>query len=377
MANLNVPKIFDISRKRRKSIPGERPGTFEIKENAISSKINVYCYNTNELDELETDDIFEAQDFIKKYSDRFSWLDIKGLGSQEVLNNLQETYNINSLVMEDIVNTHQRPKCEEYKDYIFAVSRMMELDRGLVLNNEQLSFICFHKLLITFQENYDDVLDPIRNRLRKYSGTGMRTLGPSYLMYALMDNVIDHYFAIINRLGDELELVEDHLYQRPQKFLMYRIQGVKKIMLALRRAAWPERDKINEMMRNQSSFINEEVKVYIRDAYDHSIEIIDLIESYKETTTSLMDVYLSLMSNRMNEIMKFLTIISAIFIPLTFIAGVYGMNFAYQDPKTGEILKNNMPELYAPNAYIYVLLVMFLIAAFQIWYFVKKGWFKD
>jgi magnesium transporter len=377
MANLNVPKIFDISRKRRKSIPGEKPGTFEIKENAITSKINVYCYSANEIEELETSNIFDAINFTKQNDGWFCWLDIKGLGSQEVLNEIQREFHINSLVMEDIVNTHQRPKCEEYEDYLFAVSRMMELDRGLILNNEQLSFICFHKLLITFQENYDDVLDPIRTRLKKYAGTPMRILGPSYLMYALMDTVIDHYFAIINRLGDELDLVEDHLYQRAQKFLMYRIQGVKKIMLVLRRAAWPERDKINDMLRMQSEFINEEVKVFIRDAYDHSIQAIDIIESYKETTTSLMDVYLSLMSNRMNEIMKFLTIISAIFIPLTFIAGVYGMNFAYQDPKTGEILKNNMPELYAPNAYLYVLIVMFLIAAVQIWYFAKKGWFKD
>lgn len=377
MKKINVPKIFNTSRKKRKSVTGERPGTFVIKENAVKSKINVYCYNSDELDELETENILEAIKFTKKYIDRFHWIDIKGLGSQDVLNTIQKEYNINSLVMEDIVNTDQRPKCEEYKSYLFVVSRMMELDRGLVLNNEQLSFICFHNLLITFQENYDDVLEPVRARLHKQRNTSMRNLGPSYLMYALMDTIIDNYFAIINRLGDELELVEDHLYQRPQKFLMYRIQGVKKIMLVLRRAAWPERDKINELMRDQSEFINDDVKVFIRDAYDHSIQIIDLIESYKETATSLMDVYLSLMSNRMNEIMKFLTIVSAIFIPLTFIAGVYGMNFAYENPKTGEILKNNMPELYASNAYIYVLVFMLVIALAQIWYFAKKGWFKD
>lgn len=377
MENLNVPKIFKTSRKKRKNIPGEKPGTFKIKDNAVSSKINVYCYDNDNIDELETTDILEAINFIKKYTNRFSWLDIEGLGSQEVLDSIQKEYNINSLVMEDIVNTHQRPKIEEYEEYLFAVSRMMELDRGLILNNEQLSFICFHKLLITFQEDYDDVLDPVRKRLKKASGTGMRFLGPSYLMYALMDTVIDHYFAIINRLGDELELVEDHLYQRPQKFLMYRIQGVKKIMLVLRRAAWAERDKINEMLRNQSAYINEEVKVFIRDAYDHSIQSIDMIESYKENATSLMDVYLSLMNNRMSEIMKFLTIISAIFIPLTFIVGVYGMNFAYQNPITGQIMKLNMPELYHPYGYVYIIILMLLIALGQILYFIKKGWFKD
>src|SRR5690606_9464463 len=177
MANLNVPKIFDITRKRRKNTPGEKPGTFEIKENAFVSKINVYCYSADEIDELETHDIFDAINFIKKHTDRFCWLDIKGLGSQEVLNTIQKEYQINSLVMEDIVNTHQRPKCEEYDEYLFAVSRMMELDRGLILNNEQLSFICFHRLLITFQEDYDDVLDPIRKRLQKFSGTNMRLLG--------------------------------------------------------------------------------------------------------------------------------------------------------------------------------------------------------
>ncbi|RZK63511.1 MAG: magnesium/cobalt transporter CorA, partial [Pedobacter sp.] len=339
--------------------------------------INIYCYNKEELATLETDDIQTIISFREDYQDRFCWIDVRGLGSQDVLNTIQRHYNVNSLVMEDIVNTYQRPKCEEYDEYLFVVSRMMGLDRGLVLNNEQLSFICFDNLLMTFQEDYEDVLGPVRARLLKYTNTNMRNLGPSYLMYALMDTVLDNYFAIINRLGDEIDLVEEHIYQRPQKLLMYRLQGVKKTMLVLRRAAWPERDKFNELMRNQNALINDDVKVFIRDAYDHSIQIIDLIESYKETTTSLMDVYLSLISNKMNEIMKFLTIVSAIFIPLTFIAGVYGMNFAYENPRTGELLKNNMPELYEPNAYIYVLVFMLLVAAGQIWYFTKKGWFRD
>jgi magnesium transporter len=171
--------------------------------------------------------------------------------------------------------------------------------------------------------------------------------------------------------------VEDHLYQRAHKLLMYRIQGVKKLMISMRRGAWPERDKLNDLLRSTSTLIHPEVKVFLRDAYDHSIQIIDLIESMRETATSLLDLYLSLMSNKMNEVMKTLTIISAIFIPLTFIAGIYGMNFAYQDPKTGEILKNNMPELYAHNGYVYVIAIMLLIAILQVWYFARRGWFRD
>jgi magnesium transporter len=192
-----------------------------------------------------------------------------------------------------------------------------------------------------------------------------------------MDTVIDHYFSIVNRLGDELEIVEDHLYQKPHRLLMYRIQGVKKLMITLRRAAWPERDKMNDLLRSTNPLINPEVKVFLRDAYDHSIQIIDLIESMRETATGLLDLYLSLMSNKMNEVMKTLTIVSSIFIPLTFIVGVYGMNFAPQNPKTGEILPNNMPELYTPNGYLYIIGVMFFIVVVQIWYFAKKGWFRD
>jgi magnesium transporter len=254
---------------------------------------------------------------------------------------------------------------------------MLELDNGLHLKNEQLSFLLFKNLLISFQEDYDDVLDPVRNRLRKNVNDYIRNLGPSYMLYALMDTVIDHYFNIVNRLGDELEIVEDHLYQKPRKQLMYRIQGVKKLMIVMRRSSWPERDKLNDLLRSKNTLINPKVEVFLRDAYDHSVQIIDLIESMRETATSLLDLYLSLMSNKMNEVMKTLTIISAIFIPLTFIAGIYGMNFAHQDPDTGHIFKNNMPELYSENGYLYVLCLMLIIAIAQVWYFSKRGWFKE
>ncbi|WP_017259322.1 magnesium/cobalt transporter CorA [Pedobacter arcticus] len=376
LKNIHLPRINVVRRKRTGS-PGQVPGSFLIKETALPSKIYVFSYKEELLEELETNNIAEAVAFTEKRPEYLHWIDIEGLGTQEVLDFIQKKYNVNTLVMEDVVNTHQRPKNEDYGNYNFVVSRMLELDKGLQLNNEQLSFLLFEKLLISFQEDYDDILDPVRNRLRKNAGGNIRKLGPSYMLYAIMDTVIDHYFTIVNRLGDELETVEDHLYQKPRKQLMFRIQGVKKLMIAMRRASWPERDKLNDLIRSPNPLVNEETRVYLRDAYDHSIQIIDLIESMRETSTSLLDIYLSLISNKMNEVMKTLTIISAVFIPITFIAGVYGMNFAYQDPKTGAILQHNMPELYIHNGYVYVLILMGLIAIGQIWYFAKKGWFRD
>ncbi|MEO5910397.1 MAG: magnesium/cobalt transporter CorA [Pelobium sp.] len=376
LPKLSFSRINIIQPKRRTS-PGEVPGTFNINDSSYPSKLFVYSYDDDHLDEFETGNIKEAVAFMAKFPDKTHWLDVKGLGSQDTLDFLQSHYKINSLVMEDVVNTYQRPKNEEYDNYIFVVSRMLEMDKGLQLKNEQVSFLLFNNLLISFQEDYDDVLDPVRNRLRKNVNQNIRKMGPSYMLYALMDTVIDHYFTIINRLGDELETVEDHLYQKPRRLLMFRIQGVKKLIITMRRAAWPERDKLNDLLRSTNPLINEEVKVFLRDAYDHAIQIMDLIESMKETASSLLDLYLSLMSNKMNEVMKTLTIISAIFIPLTFIAGIYGMNFAHQDPQTGRILEDNMPELYAANGYVYVLGIMLVIALAQIWYFAKRGWFRD
>jgi magnesium transporter len=373
---LKIPRSKIIQTKRREQ-PGQVPGTFNISDNALISKLFVYSYDEENLDELETQDIEKAFNFMAGYPDRSHWLDIKGLGTQSVLDTIRVEFDVNPLVLEDIVNTYQRPKLEDYDDYLFVVSRMLELDKSLQLKNEQLSFLLFPNLLISFQEDYDDVLDPVRNRLRKNIKGNIRILGSSYMLYALIDTVIDHYFIISDRLGQELEIVEDHLYQKPHKILMFRIQGVKKLIISMRRAIWPEREKLSEVLRSTSPLINEETKIFYRDAYDHSIQMGDLIESMRENSTSLLELYLSLISNKMNEVMKILTIISAIFIPLTFIAGIYGMNFSRQDPVTGVVIPNNMPELYVHNGYLYVLGSMALIAIMQIWYFAKKGWFKD
>lgn len=357
--------------------PGDMPGMYEISENSQPCKLIVYAYAENFLEKLETAEIDKAFEFIDKQVGKTIWLDVEGLGTKEVFIQIQKKYQVNALTIEDIVKTYQRPKVEEYRNYLFVISRMITLSKGLQLCNEQLSFLLFENILITFQEDDDDILDPVRQRLEKNVNGNIRNLGPSYLLYALMDTVIDHYFTVINRLGDELEIVEEHLYQKAHKLLMYRIQAVKKLMISMRRASWPERDKLNEILRSTNPLINEETKVFFRDAYDHTIQIIDLIESYKELSTGLLDLYLSMISNKMNEVMKLLTIVSSIFIPLTFIAGIYGMNFSYQDPKTGKILLHNMPELYWHHGYYYALALMLAIALFQVAYFAKKGWFKN
>ena len=197
------------------------------------------------------------------------------------------------------------------------------------------------------------------------------------MLYALTDLMVDNYFELIYKLGEELETIEELLYRRPNKSLIYDIQSIKRAMITIRRVAWPERDKVNDMIRSSSNLITANTKTYLRDTYDHSMQVIDLIESNRDITTGLIDMNLSFISNRMNEIMKVLTIISSIFIPLTFIAGVYGMNFSYQDPETGQILNRNMPELYQQNGYMYTMLVMLVIAIFQLIYFWRKGWLTN
>jgi magnesium transporter len=200
--------------------------------------------------------------------------------------------------------------------------------------------------------------------------------GSSYMMYAIMDIIVDTYFEILGEWSDELDIIEDRLLDKPDKSIMFDTQLIKRHLINIRRVAWPERDKLNDMLRSDSPLITDQTKLYIRDAYDHCIQIIDLVESLKEISASNIDMYLSIISNRMNEIMKVLTIISSIFIPLTFIAGIYGMNFAKQDPVTGKLMPYNMPELYQSHGYLYTMIIMIFIAIVQVIYFWRKGWFK-
>lgn len=370
-----MSKIRRIRLKTKKYIPvpGISPGSIQLYEDALKPQITVYSYNSDEFYSEKINSLNDLETQIDNYKDHYKWVEIKGIGDTKLLTFLEKKFNINKLVIEDIADCRQRPKLDEYEDYLFAVSRMLYVDKQLEIENEQVSIILFQRLLISFQENYSDNFSPVINRLSGGKGN-IRIAGSSYLLYALTDLILDNYFALIYKLGDELETIEELLYRRANKSLMFQTQNIKREMISIRRAAWPERDKINDIIRSESKLITKTSRAYFKDTYDHTMQIIDLIENYKDLTTSLIDMNLSLISQRMNEIMKVLTIISSIFIPLTFIAGVYGMNFANKDPLTGEMLKNNMPELYYENGYLYTIGGMVIIAILQMIYFWRKGW---
>ncbi|MGB4397962.1 MAG: magnesium/cobalt transporter CorA [Daejeonella sp.] len=373
-----MAKIRRIHLKQKKYIPlpGSSPGAIQLFEGALPPKITVYAYDSSEYYCDELNSIDELDEHLKKRPELTHWIDIRGLGDLSLYDYIEKEFNIHKLVLEDIANIQQRPKLDEYDDYLYAVSRMLYVDTGLEIENEQVSFILFPKILISFQENYIQKFEPVIYRLKSGKGN-IRSGGSSYMLYSLKDVIIDDYFTLIYKLGDELETIEELLYRKPDKSLMYQTQSIKRAMIMIRRTAWPERDKVNDMIRSESKLITKHTRTFLKDTYDHCMEVIDLVESYKDVTTSLIDMNLSFISNRMNEIMKVLTIISSIFIPLTFIAGVYGMNFAYQDPQTGKMLENNMPELYSENGYVYTMAVMVLIALVQMIYFWRKGWLSN
>lgn len=372
-----MSKTLRQKAKKKKYVlpaPGTTPGFVYIDPSSLSPQIQLFTYNESFF---EVQVLTSLQEIVAltKNKDFTYWVDIKGLNSAELFQVFSDQIKIHNLVLEDITRTYHRPKFEDYDEYNFAISRMLTIaeDGGLV--NEQVSFIQTKNVLYTFQESYDDCLDAVRNRLNVGKGN-IRISGTGYLMYALMDMIIDSYFSVLQKWNEDLDEIEDELMLKPHKRIMYDTQMIKRNLIAFRRVIWPERDKLNDILRTESDLITEQNKMFIKDAYDHCVQLMDMVESMKEIASSNIDMYLSIISNRMNEIMKVLTIISSIFIPLTFIAGIYGMNFARQDPETGKLMPGNMPELYYEHGYEYTMLIMGIIALVQVLYFWRKGWFK-
>ncbi len=368
-------KRFKVKSTKHNNAIGETPGTVSISRDALKPKIEIYSYNQTEIKDSKGKNISVILDQMNVCTDHTHWILIKGLGDQDLIEQIGNKLEINRLVLEDIVHTHQRPKFDEYEGYVFLTSRLLHYHKEDAIEDYQLSVLVKENIIISFQETHEEYFEGVKKRLAGGKGL-IRTGGSGYLAYALTDTVIDRYFDLLNKVSDSLELLEDRLYENPDRSIMYESQRIKRGMILLRRAVWPERDKINDMIRTENPLIDQNVKIYLRDAYDHCIQVIDLIESNKEITSSIVDMYLSLISNRMNEIMKVLTIISSIFIPLTFIAGIYGMNFARVDPVTNRVLPDNLPELYTPHGYIYALVVMLIIAVVQAVFFWRKGWFN-
>ncbi|MEO8150643.1 MAG: magnesium/cobalt transporter CorA [Bacteroidia bacterium] len=364
-------------KNQKQAVPGSSPGILTIAPDASKPKLKLYSYNKEQLIEKDYTSLNDVLDFLNANPQLFHWIEIKGIGDKQLLEDICRQFDIHPLEMEDVTNVYQRPKHEEHASHLFIVSRMLSQNADNILQNDQLSIFCGLNYVITIQDKYEDIFEPLRNRLR--SGRGMmRTGGSGYLTYAINDAIVDHYFPILEKTGDLLDELEDELLSNVARQSLQKIQDNKRELIVFRRAAFAERDKINDMLRTNNEFINDETKVFLKDTYDHIIQVLDLVDSYKEITASLMDIYLSSISNRLNQVMKVMTVFSAIFMPLTFIVGIYGMNFAREDPETGKFMPYNMPELYSPNGYIMTMSVIILVVILEFWYFMRKGWlFRD
>ena len=343
--------------------PGSEPGTLIIEPDAKPSRIILIDYDEDNA--IRKVDITPNACAPYIGTNTVSWMDIQGLGSETVLKQVGEIFNLHPLLLEDVVNVPQRPKLEDYNNQLLVISQMVRLKEDESgFDTEQVSFVLGKRYLLSFQEEeLQDCFEIVRDRIRTSQGR-VRKSGADYLTYLLLDTIIDGYFPVVEHYEDRIEALEDMIISNPDRDTMQEIYDVRRELLALRRLIWPMRNVLNLLMRDHHGIVSDEVQIYFRDSYDHVIQILEIIEAYRELAASLMDVYMSTMGNKLNEIMKFLTVISTIFIPLTFIVGVYGMNF------------ENMPELKGEWSYFLVWLVMLAVAGGLIFYFWRKGWFK-
>jgi len=296
------------------------------------------------------------------------WINIDGIQHPEKIGKLGEIFKINPLTLEDILNTAHRPKTEDLGEYIFIVIKLLKYDETNQLKVEHVSLILGKNFVLSFQEDEKDEFEIIRDNIKKNKGH-IREYQTDYLTYRILDWVIDNYFSVLEYVGDRIEEIEDELLAKPTNFTLHKLYHLKADMILIRRAAWPLREAISNLEKTESELIKNSTSIYLRDLYDHIIQVIDTTENYREMIAGMMDIYLSSISNRLNEVMKILTIISTVFIPLTFIAGVYGMNF------NTSVSPFNMPELNWFFGYPIILLIMLIIALSLLYLFKRKNWF--
>jgi len=349
--------------KKRSHKAGLPPGTLvHIGEKKVEkARITIMDYDETNLEEKEAKTIEESYPFKEKPT--VTWVNIDGLHQLDIIEKLGAHFGLHPLLLEDIVNTEQRPKMEDYGDYIFVVLKMLYHadENDTETQAEQVSLILGSNFVISFQEREGDVFEPVRDRIRKKKGR-IRKAGADYLAYALLDAIVDNYFIILEKSGETIEDTEQQLTVNPTQETLQFIRKLKKEMIFLRKSVWPLREVVSGLERCDSSLIHESTGAYLRDVYDHTIQVIDTVESYRDMISGMLDIYLSSISNKMNEVMKVLTIFASIFIPLTFVAGVYGMNFEF------------MPELTWRWGYFALLAVMALIGISLVFYFKRKRW---
>lgn len=352
---------------------GARPGTVFIPIDALPTQVFEYHFDAHGLHEFDVCTVTEASQKPLQAAGKTRWIDIRGIQDPALFQWLEDAFKIHPLELEDLTSK-QNPKVEYQFGHLFMISRMVYGDAHGHLINDQLSFFVVGDTLITIQETYEDVLEPVRARLRN-ENMPLRKRQSEFLAYALLDAVVDHYYLVLNDLGEKMESLEQQLVRRPRRKHRDTILQLKHDLLGMRRIIWPSRELVNNLLRHEYLCGQEDIGIYLRDVYDHLVNLLDLTENYRELSSNLLDLYNTQVSNNMNEIMKVLTMISAIFIPLSFIAGIYGMNFS-PTSKTGEPLPLNMPELYEPNGYVWAMGIMLGIALLQLGLFWYKGWFK-
>jgi magnesium transporter len=333
------------------------PGTLIAEPDALPSRIRVMAFGPDSCTEAEIKDTGEIPQYLEQWP--VTWVNVDGLADADLIQRLGELFGLHRLALEDVLQTHQRPKFEQYSDRLFIVVRMTECPAGLDI--EQFSLFLGPRFILTFQEDQGDVLDTIRQRIRSRGGR-VCGHGADYLAYAILDAIVDAYFPVLEQYAERLEVLEDKILTRPRHSKIAKIHVVKRDLLVIRKAIWPMRDAIGQLMRDDSHLITADTRTYLRDCYDHTVQLIDLEESLRELVAGLMDLHLNNVSTRLNDVMKLLTIIATIFMPLTLIAGIYGMNFVH------------MPGLTWRWGFHASIFLMAAIAIVMVAVFWRRGW---
>jgi len=363
-APINLLKQLTPKRKKKTSSKiGLPPGSIvylgEKKVDKVTIKVTEYDEAGAETYEIKS--VEEIDPFTD--TPQVTWVSVCGLHETEFLKQVGEKFKIHPLVLEDILNTDTRPKIEITDDYLFIVMKLMIFNpEQKILETEQVSFILGKGFLFSFSERTDEIFNPVRDRITSQLGK-IRKRGGDYLLYALMDIVVDNYFLALEKTEERIELLDDEVINNPDQSQIQSIYNLRNLLLTIRKSFWPSREIVNQLIKDDSDLLDENIEPYLRDLYDHTIHINETVEQQREITNSLMEIYLSMMSNKMNEVMKVLTVIATIFIPLTFIVGIYGMNFKY------------MPELEWPWAYFAVWGIMIAVVVGMVVYFRRKNWF--
>lgn len=353
--------MFGMAKSFRKK-PGLTPGSlvYTGEQKVERTRIRIMQYDSEEFEETELDSIEDALLYLD--NNRITWLNIDGLHEIEIIEKIGQKCEFHPLALEDILSTAQPPKMDDFETYLIIILKMLSCDdKDNSLNIEQLSLILGSNYVITFQERPGDYFDPIRDRIRRGRGR-IRRMGPDYLAYALVDVMVDHYFHILDQFGEKIEVLEEDMIVNPEPSTLQEIHRLKKDVIYLRKSVWPLREIILKLVRGEIDLVKENTIIYLRDVYDHTIQVMETIETFRDLLAGLQDLYLSSVSNKMNEVMKVLTIIATIFIPITFVAGIYGMNF------------KNMPELEWGWGYPFAWFLILCISLIMVVYFKTKKW---